>query len=200
MPAHKLKSIPSEHAYAAVLSLDPAAVADCGLALRFTAGLDGKTPRGKLRAPEWVYEGSVFEPRMHDELAVLLSERVPQGGRVLLTTEDAMFGARSTARHLGRAIGCVEGLLADLNVSSPSETKYIFPGHWRRVSLPLEPTPSGRDEWKQAAIDAVASLYGMTCRDNQAEAVLMSDYVFVARQDWWMAKGGRKARNGKKAA
>jgi hypothetical protein len=197
MPAHKYRPISSEHRYAAVVTLDPAAIADCGVAVRFTAGLDGRTPRGKLRAPDFAYEGSVFDTRMHDDVAVLLSERVAKGERVLLCVEDAIFGARTTARHLGRAIGCLEGVLADLNVGTPDETKYIYPGNWRRVCLPVEPKPKGRDEWKQAAIDAVAVLYGMECSDNQAEAVLMLDYVFVARQDWWLrgrSKGGGKKR------
>lgn len=193
MGAHRPKAPTTEHAFAAVLSLDPAAVADCGIALRFTAGLDGKTPRGKMRAPEFMFEGSVWSTRMHDELAVLLAEKVPRGGKVLLTCEDAMFGARSTARHLGRAIGCIEGMLADLNVWEPDTTRYVFPGHWRKFSIPVSPAPSGRDEWKQAAIDQVATLYGMACADNQAEAVLQNDYVMHVRQDWWSGKKGKRS-------
>lgn len=188
MSAHRPKPPLSEHRYAAVITLDPAAVADCGLAVRLTAGLDGKTPRGKLKTPDWVYEGSVWSSRMHDELAVFLADRVQRGQKVLLGVEDAMFGARTTARHLGRAIGCIESVLGDLGLWANGESRYIFPGNWRRVSLPLHPKPNGRDEWKAAAVDAVAMLYGMECGDNQAEAILMNDYVMYARQDWWMHK------------
>lgn len=193
MSAHRPKSPLSEHRYAAVITLDPAAVADCGIAVRLTAGLDGNTPRGKLAEPDWVFEGSVWNSLMHDELAGFLYSNVARGQTVLLGVEDAMFGARTTARHLGRAIGCLEGVLGDLGLWSNGESRYIFPGNWRRVSLPLHPKPDGRDAWKAAAVDAVFTLYGMQCGDNQAEAVLMNDYVMYARQDWWMHKQARKA-------
>jgi hypothetical protein len=163
------------------------------LAVRLTAGLDGKTPRGKLKAPDFMFEGSVWSSRMHDDLAVYLSDHVQRGQKVLLGVEDAMFGARTTARHLGRAIGCVESVLGDLGLWANGESRYIFPGNWRRVSLPLHPKPNGREEWKAAAVDAVYTLYGITCGDNQAEAILMNDYVMYGRQDWWMHKARKVA-------
>ena len=185
MGAKRKQTVLTTNKVAAIITLDPAAVGSCGIALRLTAGLDRKTQRGKLRAPDWMYEGNVFNTRMHDELAVFLAEKVGREQRVLLAVEDAVFGPRTVARHLGRAIGCIEGLLCDLNLAEPDDTKYIFPGHYRKVTLPAEPKPANREEWKQAAIDTVATLYGLTCGDNQAEAILMNDYTIVAKRQWW---------------
>lgn len=183
--------------------MDPAAVGPCGLTVRMTATL--QTPvRGKMRAPEFVFEGCVFSATMHDDLTTFLAERVERGARVLLVVEDAIFGARTTARHLGRAIGAIESVLNDVNLAEPKDTRYVFPGHWRRVTLPLDakgaPEAQGREELKQAAIDTVSTLYGVDLGSDGAEAVLLNDYVVLARPEWW--RGGVRApkTGGKKVA
>lgn len=194
MTAHVQPPPTVEHPYAAVLVIDPAAVAPCGIACRLTAGLSRDTQRGRLRVPEFTYEGSVWSTQMHDDLGEFLYRGVERGAKVLVVAENSAFNG--TARHLGRAIGCIEGLLHDLNLADPSETKYVAPAHWRKTELPLVKNP-GRDGWKQASIDAVASLYGLDCGDNMAEAILMCDHVTLAKSFWWTGKPKRRRRSKK---
>jgi hypothetical protein len=185
----------------AIVSLDPAAVGPAGLAVRLTAPLIHPV-RGKLRAPDFYYEGCIFSSVMHDDLTSFLAEKVGRGGRALLVVEDAIYGARTTARHLGRAIGAIESVLNDVNLAEPKHTRYVYPGHWRKVSLPVDSKgdveATGRDNLKQAAIDTVATLYGLELGADGAEAVLINDYVVLARPEWWNGTkaptGGRKKK------
>ena len=182
VPAHRPPVQYSEHTAAAVISLDPAAVGACGIAARTTAGLS-KPKLANLRYPEFVYAGWVFEPRMHDELALWLADRIGKDQRALLVVENATF--RGTARHIGRAIGCIEGMLWDLNLAHPSDTQYVAPGVWRRGTLGKD-LPAGRAALKAAAVGDVARRYQVTVSDDLAEAVLLNDYFIVHRKSTWM--------------
>jgi hypothetical protein len=130
---------------------------------------------------------------MADDLGEWLYRGVPKGGKVLFVAENSAFNG--AARHLGRAIGRIEGLLADLNLADPADTRYVVPAHWRKSELPAIKSPPGRDGWKAAAIEAVASLYGMDCSDNQAEAVLICDHVVLQKVQWWTGSPRRRVRN-----
>lgn len=198
MGAKKTPAVVSPFPVAAIISLDPAAVGPAGLAVRMTAPLIDPQ-RGRLRAPEFTFEGCVFSASMHDDLTEFLASRVQRGARVLLVVEDAIYGARTTARHLGRAIGAIESLLNDCNLAEPKDTRYIFPGHWRRTSLPLDAKGNvnvhGREALKQAAQDAVATLYGLDVGSDLAEAMLINDHVVLGRPELW---NGSKAPTGGK--
>lgn len=185
---------PPKHVFpiSAIVSMDPAAVGTCGLSVRLTASLQNPK-RGKLRAPDFTFEGCVFNSSMHDDLTTFLAKSCKEDTRVILVVEDAMYGARTTARHLGRSIGCIEGVLNDVNLAEPFNTKYVAPQHWRPVSLPVEAGTNrtiarGREELKQAAIDTVATLYGIDVGPDLAEAILIGDYAVLSRHDWW--RGG----------
>lgn len=195
MSAKRAPVVSSLYPYAAVISLDPAGKADCGLAIRLTHGL-GTAKRGRLRFPDYAFEGWAFSTRMHDELATFLAEKVGKDQRVLLVVEDSIYGARTTARSIGRGIGAIESVLCDLNLADPNDTQYVFPGHWRKATLPTNPKPEGRDAWKQAAIDAVATQYGENVGDNLAEAVLINDYTIFEKKIWWAeGKKSKRAKN-----
>lgn len=180
MAAHRPRIRKSEHAAAAIIALDPAAVGPCGIAARTTVGL--KAPKlEKLAFPSFAYSGWVFNPRMHDDLALWVADVVGKDQRVLLVVENAAF--HGAARHLGRAIGCIEGLLYDLNVAHPGDTQYVSPAAWRWVLGPDRPT--GRENLKQYAIDHVAQRYGQTVTNDLAEAVCMLDWFTLAKPKVW---------------
>lgn len=189
MAAHRPKIRKSEHAAAAIIALDPAAVSDCGIAARTTVGLR-YAKLSTLAVPSFLYAGWVFEPRMHDDLAVWIADHVGKDQRVLLCVENAAY--RGTARHLGRAIGCLEGLLHDLNVADPRDTQYVTPKQWRTGVLPT-PLPAGREALKAAAVDDCLTRYGETWSNDLAEAVGILDFVTVARRSVWSEGQLRKA-------
>lgn len=201
MPAKKSPPSVSPFPISAIVSLDPAAVGPAGLAVRMTAPLIDPQ-RGRLRAPEFLFEGCVFSSTMHDDLTEFLAARIPRGSRVLLAVEDAIYGARGTARHLGRAIGAIESVLNDINVAEPKDTKYVFPAHWRRTSLPLDAKGNvdvhGREELKQAARDAVSTLYGLDVGPDLAEAILINDHIVLARPDLWSGAKPQQSKERKR--
>lgn len=180
------------HKYDAILSLDPAGSQNCGLALRGTSGLEGAA-RGKLRPPAWYADASVWDPPVHDQLAEELMALVPKGGRVLLVAENAAYKSMIIARSLGKCIGAVQVTLLSLNVWSTPDTQYITPSAWRRDMLPAAVKDIGeitnaqkrRAYYKEAAIRAVAGLYGIETGDNAAEAILLNDHVVLSRKDLW---------------
>ncbi len=179
--AHRPRIRKSNYAAGAIITLDPAAVGPCGLAGRLTAGLR-YTRYETLRAPDFQYEGWVFEPRMHDDLATWIADYVGKDQRVLLCVENASY--RNTARHLGRAIGCIEGLLYDLNVAHPADTQYVTPNRWRVGVFGL-PLPQGREALKAHAQAVVSARYSIECGHDLAEAILMNDWMAVARRPVW---------------
>lgn len=168
---------------AAILSLDPAAVGDCGIAARTTVGLR-YAKYSSLQMPGFVYQGWVFEPRMHDELAVWLADNIGVNQRALLVVENAAY--RGAARHLGRAIGCIESLLHDLNVADPRSTQYVTPGAWRGGVFG-HPLPKGRDALKQRAIDDIEIRYRATVASDLAEAICLNDYFVMSKRKVWSA-------------
>lgn len=183
MAAHRPRIRKSEHRTAALISLDPAAVGDCGIAARTTVGLR-YAKYATLAIPSFVYSGWVFEPRMHDELAIWLADHVGRDQRVMLVVENAAY--RGTARHLGRAIGCIESVLHDLNLADPRTTQYVTPAQWRTPVLGV-PLPKGRDDLKAAAVANVAQRYGSTVTHDLAEAICILDWFTVARRKVWGA-------------
>jgi hypothetical protein len=186
LAAHRPKIRKSEHAVAAIVSLDPAAVGDCGLAARTTVGLR-YAKYSSLQLPSFTFSGWVFEPRMHDELAVWLADHIGANQRALLVVENAAY--RGAARHLGRAIGCIESILHDLNVADPRTTQYVTPGAWR-AGVFGHPLPKGRDALKQRAIDDVEIRYRSTVSSDLAEAICLNDYFVMAKRKVW--SGGEK--------
>jgi hypothetical protein len=179
---------------AAIVTLDPAAIGPCGVAVRMTAPLIDPQ-RFTLRVPEFVFEGDVFSTAMHDDLTSFLAQRVERGAKVVLVVEDAMFGARKTARHLGRAIGVLESLLHDVNLASPKDTKYVEPRYWRAATLlPQGVEPHGREEFKSVAINTVDALYKERLGPDAAEAILINDYVVLTRREWWRGEIRRQRR------
>jgi len=130
---------------------------------------------------------------MHDDLSIALARAIPRGARVALVAEDTIFGNRKIARGIGRAIGCIDGILADLNYYDPTKDLYYAAGAaWRKHAFPLDKADS-RDEWKALAVVAVQTLYGLNCGDDLAEAILISDYAVLAKQTWWRAKSKKRA-------
>lgn len=192
MPARLQKAPKHKFPISAIVAMDPAAIGNCGVSVRLTAPLQSPE-RGKLRAPDFMFEGCVFSSTMHDDLATFLAGKVAADTRAVLVVEDAMYGSRKVARHLGRAIGTIESLLNDCNLAEPKDTKYVAPQHWRPVSLPVEAGSNrtvarGREELKQAAIDTVWTLYGVECGPDLAEAILIGDYAVLSRHDWWRGR------------
>lgn len=182
MAAHRPKIRPSEHAAAAVVTLDPAGVGTSGIAGRLTVGLPSALSATQLTVPGFLFEGWVFEPRMHDDLAVWIADHVGRQ-RVLLVVENAAYNG--AARHLGRAIGCLESILHDLNVAHPKDTQYVSPRYWRSVLGKIEGT--GRNVLKQASVDYVERRHRVTAGHDLAEAIAMNDYFLTARSKIWSA-------------
>jgi hypothetical protein len=181
MAAHRPLIRKSVHSAAAVITLDPAAVGPCGIAARLTVGLK-HAQYDTLRAPDYHFTGWVFEPRMHDELAVWIADHVGKDQKILLVCENANY--HGTARHMGRAIGCIEGLLYDLNVAHPKDTQYVAPNKWR-TGVFGRPLPVGREALKSAAVERVAARYQISAGHDLAEAILMNDYFMVERRVIW---------------
>lgn len=162
---------------AAVVSVDPAASADCGVAMRFVT--PGTTyTRGRLPRPDYLYGGPVWSTGLADDLGSVLAKGLEIEQRVLLVVAGTAYGNK-VARSLGRAIGRIEGMLIDLNMlPEQSGLVYVQDSTWRRTELPaLRGTRPSRDEWKKAASAAVLALYNIDVDDNQAEALLLNDHT-----------------------
>lgn len=168
---------------AAIISLDPAGVGPSGVAVRLTATL-GAASRLTLRYPDFVYEGNVFEPAFHDALSVYLADNVPQGHRALLAVEDSAYRSYSVARHIGRGIGCLEGLLHDLNVAAPVDTQYFTPKVWR-TGVGIK--GAKREDLKLAARTYVSEWYEQDVGEDLAESVAINDFVCLNRSKLWGA-------------
>lgn len=175
---------------AAILTMDPASTGPTGLAVRDTRHLF--TPVRKIpRTPAWHYSGSVWEPSMHDELGEVLHRIVPRGGHVLFAATSTAF--QGVAMHLGRAIGCIEGLLHSLNVL-PASLVPITDVEWRhriftiteRKDIADLEKKARRGAWKALAVGKVKSRYQIDTDDNGAEAILLNDYVVGHRPDLYI--------------
>jgi hypothetical protein len=181
----------SPFTYAAVVSLDPSGSGISGVSVRLTSTLQALPPLDKLRAPDFVLGGDVWEPMFHDQITEYLFRYVGEGQRALLVVEDAAYRSYKIARSLGTAIGSIKSSLVYCNLARPDDVKFIAPKSWRTLSMPGVKC-ADRDAWKQAAIDTVKERYDLTLDDNAAESVLINDAVAVGRKDWW-AKKARKA-------
>lgn len=187
-----------------IITMDPASVSNSGLCVRPVNNV--LTPNaGYARKPEWWTSDSVWNTQMHDELARVIAKWVPRGGRVAFATTSTSY--QGTALSIGRAIGCIEGLLHDLNVFVDTRVEPVQDQTWRRgVFQPQEwkviadmqgHSPDNtsklrRAAWKQLAIDTVARRYMEAVDDNAAEAILLNDYVVLWRPDLWKAGAERR--------
>ncbi len=192
-----------------IITLDPAAVSNGGLCIRPTYNAITED-RGYARTPEWFVSDSVWNTQMHDDLARVLARFVPRGGRVAFASTTTAF--QGTALSIGRAIGCVEGLLHDLNVFPDPHMEPVHDQVWRRTMFPksewdkiklitgandAQGKKLRREAWKKLAIDTVQRRYKMIgdIDDNAAEAILLNDHVVLWRQDLWKADGVRREFN-----
>lgn len=193
MPANLPAPVESPHRFAAIVTCDPAAVADCGVAVRMTGSLAAKPARGRLAYPAFTYEGSVWNTRFHDDLANFLIRALPKDGKVLFVCAGTAYGNHAISRSLGRCGGAIESLLVALNVYDQDDLVYVQDKAWRKTELPAhaadpDSVDSAREQWKIAAVDALSTLYGERVGDNLAEAVLLNDHVVLHRASLWAAK------------
>lgn len=188
----------------AIVTLDPAAVSNSGLCVRPTKNVLTPTV-GYVRTPEWHASDSVWNTQMHDSLALVLARHVPRGGRVTFAATSTAF--QGTAMHLGRAIGCIEGILHDLNIFPEGRVEPVLdqtwrrtvfpPADWARIKLiegrnPADTARQRREAWKQLAIDTVKRRYEAEVDDNAAEAILLNDHIVLWREDLWKAGAVRR--------
>jgi hypothetical protein len=132
---------------------------------------------------------------MHDDLGRVLSLTVPRGGRVCYAATATAF--KGAAWDLGRAVGCIEGLLHDLNVYPDDERvvevndstwrSKIFTKKERETVAALATPVLRRAAWKQLAVDTVARKYRVEVDDNAAEAILLNDYIAIYREATYAA-------------
>jgi len=163
------------------VSLDPAGVGDCGVALRvMPVDYDPE----HLPAPVYTYSGSVWNGGLHDDLGLHLSRLLPSGGNVVFAAEGTAYGTRATVKWIYRSMGALECTLSYLNWCTPKDTITV-PAHvWR----PREWTSSvkgmskdaARAELKRLAVEEVARRYTLELDEHAAEAVLIGDYAAVA--------------------
>jgi hypothetical protein len=179
----------SPHKFAAIITLDPASVGPCGIACRATASLPDAPVLDKLRAPDFIYEGAVFNDVMLDELAAWCARNVG-GQKLLLCAEATAYGSMSIARSLGRCVGAVELLLYYCGWGEPAKTEKLYPVIWRKAAG-ISSEIKGRDQQKEAAVQLVESRYRLTLGSDAAEAVLMNDAV-VMGGNWRTKKRGKK--------
>jgi hypothetical protein len=187
-----------------ILTMDPAAVSPSGLCIRPTVNALTEIP-GRLRTPEWYSSGNVWNTQMHDELARTLAKWVPRGGHVAFASTTTAF--QGTALSIGRAIGCIEGILHDLNVFPDPKVEPVHDVTWRRTMFAPEEWATihamkginisttarmRRAAWKQLAVDTVKRKYGIECDDNAAEAILLNNYIVMWREDLWKAGATRR--------
>jgi hypothetical protein len=187
MPTRALPPPPSPWRVKALIALDPAGSSDSGLAVRLTGTLPSRPKRGKLTAPEFEYQGSVWNDCFFDDLGVFLARRVGRTGQVRLICEDSVFRSLTIARSIGTAIGAVRSFLVGCGWCPCDEKPLMIrPDEFRKHHFPLD-TPKFRDEQKAAAIDRVQHLYGHggNLSDDLAEAILMLDYVTTEMTGEW---------------
>lgn len=177
----------------AIVTLDPASAAKCGIAIRRCDNLLSPD-RKRVRSPSWFYSGSVWNTVMHDDFAFELGKMVPRGGRVLFVAScTAYYGA---GYDIGRATGCIEGLLHDLNIMGDDRVRDVTDQEWRKAmysdkaKAAIKATGKGgskerRDAFKAHAISEVKRLHRIDCDDNAAEAILMNDFVVLHRGYWY---------------
>jgi len=189
MTARVLPPVPSPYAAKAIITLDPAGVGDVGIAVRLTAHLPKKPVRGKLAAPDWTYQGSVWNDVMYDDLTVFLAKGVGRTGHVFLAHEHSSFGSFSVATSIGTGIGAIRGLLVGCGwMSCDTRPKGVTPNAYRLWAWPSAATrPKGRAEYKIAAIEMCQMLYGWgdELQSDLAEATILNDYVVVMRPELW---------------
>lgn len=187
MPARTTAPVSGPYKFKAIVSLDPAGVGDSGIAVRLTAPLPVKPQRGKLRCPEYTYQGNVFNDVMYDELGVFFAKNVGRNGPVLFCVEDCVYQGLHIARHIGTAIGAVRSFLVGCGWSdSATAPTMVAPVTWRKAAFgPVK--PGGRKAQKEAAVERCRLLYGFSenMQDDLAESVLLNDYVTVFTPELW---------------
>jgi len=189
---------PADFKAKAIITFDPAASNDCGIALRFTTALM-QPQRGKLPAPDWTYGGSVWNTAMHDELGIVLAKGTKKNGglvrgdKVAFVIDPTAYGV-IIAKSLGQSIGAIRALLNYLNVLDEKQKPLeVYGVTWRKSELPaifaeakLLSKPAARARWKSAANEAMAALYNIdTENDNLSEAVLLNDHVVLHKPEFW---------------
>lgn len=184
------KETDSELKYSAIVTLDPAGVKDSGVAVRLTATLRAAS-LNRLRYPDFTYQGWIFEPGFHDDLTEYLARHTGKDQQVLLVVEKSAYGSFTISRSIGRAIGCLEGNLHYLNLGDASKTEYMAPAVWRRKAMPGT-VVKGRDAWKEAAVQTIATRYGEVVQSDLAEAVLLNDAVAMTPKMWSVKKRVRR--------
>ncbi len=173
---------------AAVITLDPAATANCGLCVRGGTYIGKKD---KVVSPNWYTTSSVWNPVMHDELTRELAKLVPRGGRVTMAATATAF--HGVALDIGRAIGCIEGIMHDMNLfDTGDKAVQIQDNSWRakmyswddrkRIGA-VKSQQQRRKLWKELAVATVYAKYKIETDDNAAEAILLNDYVVLFRDD-----------------
>lgn len=189
MPARITAPVDSPYVMKAILALDPAGAGDSGIAVRLTATLPQAPKRGKLTCPDFLYQGSIWNDVLFDELGVFLAKHVGRTGPILMVAEDAAFGSMSIARSIGTAIGAMRSFLVGTGwMPSDQKPLMVSPAKWRRHAFPVD-APKGRAAQKEAAVTLVSQLYGVgderRPQCDLAEAVLICDYATcAAREDW----------------
>ena len=182
-----------------IITMDPASTSNSGICVRPTTGVI--TPKFEyVRSPEWYVTDVVWNTQMHDDLARVIAKWVPRGGHVVFASTSTAF--QGTALAIGRAIGCIEGMLHDLNVyHSWQRVEAVQDITWRRTMYPyrawkkikaIEGQKERRAAWKQIAVDTVLRRYEITTDDNAAEAILLNDHVVLWREDLWKPGGVRR--------
>lgn len=178
------KPVVNAFKYAAIVSLDPAGTGPSGVAVRLTAPL-GDVAKGRLRFPDYTYQGSVFNERFQDELSEYLLRHLSVDQRVLLVSEDCVFRSMHIARSVGRAIGVMESLLSYLGYGDPHATLFVPTKTFRKAAFGITKLEAGRDGWKTMAVARVFEQYREVVRDDLAEAVLLSDYIVLNKPEVW---------------
>lgn len=179
----------------AILTMDPASVSDSGLCLRDTRKLF--TPTFEVRTPKWFWHGNVWNTAMHDELGYILSRLVPRGGRVVFAANSTAF--QGVAFKLGRAVGCIEGLLHDLNVLH-GQVVPVQDVSWRAAmytdrekrALSTLPRAKRRDALKAQAVESVRRMHRIDTTHDVAEAILLGNYIVSRRPELYNPNATRK--------
>lgn len=134
--------------------------------------------------PDFQYQGPLFTTQFSDELTLWLARNVMGGGKALLAYERSGYRSMTTVLSIGSGIGRVRGLLQDLGVTGPADSCWVAPRTFREFTLG-KPLPKGRDDLKKAAIASVHARYGITVKDDLAEAINLLDYVTVECPGEW---------------
>jgi hypothetical protein len=148
---------------AGVVALDPAVRGDLGLCV---------WPRGADAPLDW-YAGRAFDHRTTMWLGTTVARLCTPGTRVIFTAESNAFGAR-VSRALGRAVGCIEGLLVDINAMAPGTLVDVSAYTWRAHAGIAH--VKGRASLKKAAVEA-AALWAPGMPVDAAEACLLARCV-----------------------